>query len=253
MKQPPKSSRQQEDLIYRKILILFLAAILLEAAFLALHRLYHFAGTFMIANYIVWTGKYVALAAVAAGIVWAAARWKKGGARHGVRLAFAGLLAFCAFVLIYFFYPNGAKYMSIAIPILVLLGLVYYIYPPEFLVSAVLGAIVLTFLFVYRQAAVHVNWMSVLYAVCTVLLLALILCAWLTFLLRKQGGMLRLGKKQLRVFPKETEYRMIFFSCGLCALSILASLFWLPLAFIAMFVIGAYLFVLAVYYTVKLM
>lgn len=252
MKQTPNTKRKPEDLVFSKIMLLFLIALLLEAALLGLHRLYGSADTVPIADGIVQAGAYVAAAAAAAGIALALFLKRKGRARYGVRLALGGVALLIVCALIAFLGPGSARELCIAVPALVLLGLIFFLYQREFLVSAVMGAVVLAFLSSYRQIRGDIFWLPFFYVVSAVLFVALAACVLLAMALRSRQGNLTVRGRTLALFPPETSYRMIFFSCGLCAAALAAALMFPVAALYALFIVAAYLFILAVYYTVIL-
>ena len=77
MKKEPTTAQKKEDLIFYKILILFLVCFVIEIAFLIMNRLYLYVGTFMTAHAIANVCQYVGIGLFIAGIVLAAVFWKK--------------------------------------------------------------------------------------------------------------------------------------------------------------------------------
>jgi hypothetical protein len=70
----------------------------------------------------------------------------------------------------------------------------------------------------------------------------------------KKHGVLPLGKTRVMLMRSNSSCLNPFITCGLVALSMVtAMLFGALAAYYAMFMLFAYLFAMAVYYTVKLM
>lgn len=245
---------KKDDMVFHRILILFLVSFAIEIGFLFLNRLYLHAGTFMTAHAIVEVLQYLAIFVCMAGVGLAAVLWRKGRARYGVFAAVGGALAFAACRFMEFFYPHGAKYLSYMVPLVLVLGLVYYIYQKEFLVSAVVGILVLMDLWAVRKVAGNLKWMGVLWGLAVGIGVLLVLCAVFAWRLSKTYGRTRLFGKPLVLLSKNTKYPPIYASCVMGAVSVFAALLLgVTAAYYLMFLIGAYLLVLAVYYTTKLM
>ncbi len=245
---------KKDDLVFHRILILFLASFLLEIAFLVLNRLYLHVGTFMTAHAIVHIVQYIAIGIAALGIILAIALWKKKKVRYGVSVFIAGVLAFAACWFMEFFYPHGAKYLCYIVPIILVWGLIYYIYQREFLVSVVIGTVVLIDLWLIRRVVGNNNWTGVLWGITIVIAVLLIACAVSAWQLSKTYGRAKLFGKPCILLSKTTKYQPIYASCVIGLISVLAGLLLgATAAYFLMFFIGVYLLVLAVYYTTKLM
>ena len=70
--------------------------------------------------------------------------------------------------------------------------------------------------------------------------------------LQTSGGILKLGGKELRLFPKNANYAMLYVTCIVVAAVLVAALLLgsLPVLYGVMV---AWLLIMAVYYTVRLM
>jgi hypothetical protein len=131
------------------------------------------------------------------------------------------------------------------------LYLLAYIYPRDFTVLAVLisgssmGMWLLSVL--YQRSGRWNLWLCILFAA------AILISALFFMLLRKNGGVLNIGKKTLTVIPRKGRYVFLFLACAVLTLSLACALLFGRSA--AMYAITAkfcYLFIAAVYYTVKL-
>lgn len=72
--------------------------------------------------------------------------------------------------------------------------------------------------------------------------------------MQKNGGVLRLGGRSIQVFGRNAGYGMVYLTCGIVAAVLAAALILgTAAAYYLIFVMVAWLFVMAVYYTVKLM
>jgi hypothetical protein len=245
---------KKDDIVFHRILILFLVSFVLEIAFLFLNRLYLYAGTFTMAHAIVGVVQYIAIGAFVVGVILMIVLWKKEMARYGAFVGVAGVLAFAACRFMEFFYPHGAKYLCYIVPLVLVLGLIYYIYQKEFFVSAVIGTVALMDLWAARRVVGNLKWMGVLWALAIGIALLLILCAISAWRLSKTYGRAKLFGKPFVLLSKNTKYPPLYASCIIGVISVFAPLLLgATAAYFLMFFIGAYLLVLAVYYTTKLM
>ncbi|MCL2004357.1 MAG: hypothetical protein FWG72_10235 [Oscillospiraceae bacterium] len=72
-------------------------------------------------------------------------------------------------------------------------------------------------------------------------------------LVQKNRGTLRVGKHSFAVIPRKGRYLFLFAACGALALALAAAIiFGSSAAFISMIALFCFLFIAAVYYTVKL-
>ena len=193
--------------------------------------------------------RWVGLAALIAGLVLLAQRARQPKLKlPGLALACVG--AFFAFtsVCMRHYYPVSVTVMCVLVPVLMILGIVYLFYQTEFLVESAalamgLGALVL----LGRSGTMAVK-------ACAVLTLAgiaaLVVC---TLLAKRNGGALRFRGKSVSVFGAKTDYRLALGVPALCFALVLAALFAPGVAFYATWILGVLTFLLAVYYTIKLM
>lgn len=193
--------------------------------------------------------RWIGLAMLIAGLVLFAQREKRPKLKlPGAALACAGaFFAFTSFCMRLYF-PTSVTVMCVLVPVLLILGIVYLFYQAEFVAEMAalamgLGALVL----LNRSGSAAVK-------ACAVLALAGVAAIVVCILLAKRnGGALRLGKTSVPVFGAKTDYRLALGVPALCFVLVLAALLAPGIAFYATWVLGILTFVLAVYYTIKLM
>lgn len=132
------------------------------------------------------------------------------------------------------------------------LALVYYFYQRDFFAVALTGAEGILWVWFYSRLGRSTA--SYVLLVLEVLILAGV--AVVAYEARKNKGALRLGSRTVQLFPPKANYGLIYLSCVLMLVVLVASLLLvgggIPTGvFYAVPV--AWLFIMAVYYTVKLM
>lgn len=192
---------------------------------------------------------WVGLAAIAAGAVLLALRKRKAWfTKAGAALLGAGAFFTFTSAIMRRFYPSGTTAMCVLVPVLLLLGVVYLFYQAEFLVqAAALAAGIAALAMLGRSSSSLVRLCAVL-ALCGI---AVLLAG--VFLLKRKGGMWKLGGAETRVFPANADYRLALGVPALCFALVLAALLVPALAYYATWVLAVAAFALAVYYTIKLM
>ena len=142
--------------------------------------------------------------------------------------------------------------MCTLVPAVAVLALVYYLYQREFFAITVLSALGLVGLWLFRKAGGgHAVVVSGYFAVVAVILVAAVLLARR---LQQAEGMLKRGEKRIRVLGHGANYALFYVSCAVVAAALAAALILgAAAAYYLMFALVAWIFVLAVYFTVKLM
>ena len=240
----------KEDAILNRVLIWFGAAVVVELVLLLLNRYYinittapgeiEFAGALLKAWPVIIG---VAAAGTVVCLLWAIF-WAKGGKRIVLPAALTGVT--------YRFYDTGVQFLCGAVPAAAVLALVYYLYQHEFFAVTVLSALGILGLWLFRRAGGGHQVLVYAYAavLAVVLLAAVLLCRSLS----AKGGVLTLSGKKLQIFPKNASYGMIYLTCAIVAAAVAAALvLGTAAAYYLMFALVAWLFIMAVYYTVKLM
>ena len=131
------------------------------------------------------------------------------------------------------------------------LYLLAYIYPKDFTALAVLvsggasGLWLLTVL--YPRSG---RWDMLAHFLFAAAIAGAALLLWV---LRKKGGVITVGNKTFGLMPRKGRYSFLFIACAALAVSLAAAiLFGRSAALYAMIAMFCYLFIAAVYYTVKL-
>ena len=185
---------------------------------------------------------------------WTAALWlaaRKSGKLvklTGVLALAALILAACA-VVVRIFDVSGVKFLYIAVPVVAVLALIYYLYQREFFVSAVfcaLGLLGIKLLPRVRGASL------VGYAYAVALAVLLVAAVVLFRMMQKSQGKLTVKGAPVQVFPKGANYALLYVTCALVAVVAIAAVMMGALTLLYG-VLVAWLLILAVYYTVRLM
>ena len=227
---------KQEDVVLNKVLWWIVGAVVLEVLLLLLNKVY--------ANYTVeqielakslrdvFSVLMIALPiCFVVLLIWAVAARKSGkftrlsSVLAGVMLA----LAVCA-VVIRVFDESGIRLLYVAVPAVAVLALIYYLYQREFFFAAVLSALGLLGV---KVVPYHFGFPAIAYGYAVVLGVALV------------GAV-------VEVLPKSANYALLYVTCGVVAAVVIAALLLGGLA-VLYGVLVAWLLILAVYYTVRLM
>ena len=242
---------KQEDVVLNKVLWWIVGAVVLEALLLLLNKVY--------ANYTVeqielakslrdvFSVLMIALPiCFVVLLIWAVVARKSGkftrlsSVLAGVMLA----LAVCA-VVIRVFDESGIRLLYVAVPAVAVLALIYYLYQREFFFAAVLSALGLLGV---KVVPYHFGFPAIAYGYAVVLGVALVVFR----VMQAAGGKLRLKGNWVEVLPKSANYALLYVTCGVVAAVVIAALLLGGLA-VLYGVLVAWLLILAVYYTVRLM
>ena len=250
----------KEDVILNRVLIWFGAAVVVELILLLLNRYYinittapgeiEFAGALLKA----WPAIIgVTAAGTVICLLWSFF-WAKGGKRVTLPAVLSG--AFFAGLVIsvvtYRFYSAGVQFLCGVVPAAAVLALVYYLYQHEFFAVTVLSALGLVGLWLFRRSGG--GHLTLVYAYVVVLAVILVAAVLLCRSLSAKGGVLTLSGKKLQIFPRSASYGMIYLTCAVVAVAMAAALLLgTAAAYYLIFALVAWIFIMAVYYTVKLM
>lgn len=194
--------------------------------------------------------RYVGLAAAVLcavfAVCWKSEKKKKSYALWG--LAVSLFLSVTSFLMIAY-YPAATDMLCVAVPLLMLFGVVCLLYPRDFTVSVAVLAVALVDLWLLRRSYMyHPTALTVLTA-CAIAAVAAALV--LVVLVKKNGGLWLSKKSKVRVFSKNCNYGIMFAAIVVSAAAMAISLAVFSAAFYVMWGLGVVLFALAVYYTVK--
>lgn len=192
---------------------------------------------------------YVGLALVAAGVVLLIVGRKKdkGFTKLNKWLLIAGVFFTLSSELMLKVYPQGTTAMCIFVPVVMILGVIFLMYQREFSVQA--AALAMSILAMVLLGRGGGNWSLVVkgYSICAaVAIIALQLIA-----LKAQRNDGCIGS--VRIFQPGTGYKMLYLVLAACLAAIIAALFVSSLAYYGVWALSVLLFLLAVYYTVKML
>ena len=254
-KEQQMQRERQEDVVLNKVLWWIVGAVVLEFLLLLLNRFYSYYTPDGIALAQALRTVFTVLGIVLPLCFLALLAWYRSARRSGKGTRLSGALtlialalAVCA-VVIAVFRASGIQFLYIAVPAVAVLALIYYLYQHEFFLIAVLSALGILAVHLVPRAD-----LSALIAYGYAVALAVILAAALLFSrkLQTSGGILKLGGTELRLFPKNANYAMLYVTCIVVAAVLVAALLLgsLPVLYGVMV---AWLLIMAVYYTVRLM
>ncbi len=156
------------------------------------------------------------------------------------------------FVLIYYFLFPVFKIFFALLPALAVYYLIYHSYQPEFVAIAFNGGIAAVLLFIIRRALSSANFKYLVYACVAVMVVYLLAQIIVVSKIKANNGTLKIKNKEYNFNFSKNAYTMLFVTPVVMTILVLVGAFT-SMALYAIFAVAAYLFVTAVYYTVKLM
>ena len=192
-----------------------------------------------------WIGLAVCAAGAACFVTGKKPLVKNVGLGLGITGAFFSLTSFA----MRHVYPTSVTVLCVVIPVLLILGIIVLFYQAEFAIQSMalamaMGALVL----MNRSGSSRVK----LCAMLAIIGIAA-LCAMSWYLQRSKGLLGLKDGRKLRIIGIHADYRLVYGVLGLCLALLLGALFIPQLPFYGTWALAAVTFVLAVYYTVKLM
>lgn len=252
-----KGKREQrhakEDATFNKMLLWLAGAVVVELVILLVKQVY--------VNYLLGVGPAVALmyffqvynflgvALTAAGIVWAVLNRRKGKSITVPCIcaaAAAGVWVLSLFSFLLF--EVGLNIVMILPALAAVLIVIFFLYQRVFFLNAALCGGGLVAVWLYRQYySTHPTLITLLFGAGFAALAAALV---LTFVLKGKNG--RLGGVQ--VMPADTSYPITWITCGVTALTMaLVLALGMTASYYLLFVLAGWVFIQAVFFTVKLM
>ena len=200
-------------------------------------------------SYVLEALVFVGLALVAAGIVLliVGKKKEKDFAKLTKWLLIAGVFFTLSSELMLKIYPQGTTAMCIFVPVVMILGVIFLMYQREFSVqTAALALSILAMVLMNRGSG---NWSLVVkgYSICA----AAVIAVMLVIAYKAQRGDGCVGS--VRIFPSGADYKMLYVVLAVCLVAIVAALFVGSIAYYGVWALSVLLFILAVYYTVKML
>ena len=260
-----------------KVLLTFVGAVLAVAYLMIVYRFYSHADTLLVTrSFLLIAAKAGAVGAACAIILAAAIKLRKNVVTVG-RFKISGVAAAVFFTLFAFcnwfvagYYLSGIQLLCVIIPAAAVLLMIYYCYQREFFVISLVSGIDIMLLWFLKStnfggiaaaagwasAGAYVSsfWMPYQISGIVAGLAATAACFAAAMKSKKKNGEIKLGGMTLVLFPNKANYKTIFISCGVLAAALTAALIaGATGAYFAMMAAIAYLFIMAVYFTVKMM
>ena len=200
-------------------------------------------------SYVLEVLVFVGLALVAAGIVLLIVGKKKDKdfTKLTKWLLIAGVFFTLSSELMLKVYPQGTTAMCIFVPVVMILGVIFLMYQREFSVqTAALAMSILTMVLLSRGSG---SWSLVVkgYSICAAV--AIVVLQLITLKAQRSDGCIG----SVRIFPSGTGCKMIYLVLAICLAAIVAALFVSGIAYYGVWALSVLLFILAVYYTVKML
>lgn len=149
-------------------------------------------------------------------------------------------------------YPQGTKAMCVLVPVAMLLGIVFLLYPREFSLQALALTAAMMAMYLIHRGGGSDTWHGLVVG-CSVFA-ALVIAALAVAVSKagKNGGKLeKLG--DLRIVSVDGNYKLIYAVLAVCVAAIVIALFATGIAYYGLWILAVGTFLLAVYYTVKMM
>ena len=255
---PPevRERERQEDIVFNKMLQWLVAAVIAEAVMLLLNRFYIHArvselGAVPALSKLLLVFPVIGIVAFVLCLFWRKSV-RNNGKSGDIQLMTGGTLlciGVCGFLL-RMFGSTGSSVVLAITPVLAVLILIYYLYQKEFFGCAILGALSILGLWVYRVAG-----NSSTYFLC--LILTVVVAAVgvaLSLKLKKTDGVLTVKGRELALLTPDASYMAFYISAVVALVLLLCPLaLGAAVAYYSIWAIIAGLFILAVYFTSKLM
>ena len=255
---PPevRERERQEDIIFNKMLQWLVAAVIAEVVMLLLNRFYIHAragelGAVPALKTLLTVFPVIGVVAFVACLFWRA-QVRRNGKSGDLPLVLGSTLlgiGVCGFLL-RLFGVTGSSVVLAIVPAIAVLILIYYLYQKEFFGCALIGALSILGLWVYRIVGANSTYFLCL--ILTVVVAAVGVA--LSLRLKKTGGVLTVKGKPISLLTEDAAYPAFYISVVVGLLLLLAPLaLGAAVAYYSIWVIIAGLFILAVFFTSKLM
>lgn len=254
-----KRKPNQRDYITNKVLSVFTLCLLGVLLLMLLYRIAAYGNTYLLGRRI--TEVICGLGVL--GVIWGILKTMSERKRNQdmrfrllrgshIIVTFAAVILCMAAVLV--FGPEVIKLLYIILPAIAVYYLIFHSYPREFFVISVDCGLLAMLLYVVRRALASTShhWVAWLVAAAAVVL-CLIQCAGV-FYIKKHGCRGLVDGQMTELFNEGNAHAMMLVTgVVLAVLPIAAAALGAQIAYYLIFVALAYLFVTAVYYTVKMM
>jgi len=198
--------------------------------------------------------QYIGVILAIACAIWAFLARKQDARRGIFRIILATLFAAIAACSFLFLHVGNASIpvLLVGIPAAAGLTMIYYLYQREFFFVAIMAGLGILGLWVYR--ADSSRYPNLFYVYITVSLCILLILTLFTMKIKKQEGNFIWREQVLSILKPEANYATIWATCILVAASFLITLaLGAVFAYYALIVLVIWIFIMAVYFTSRLM
>lgn len=253
-----KKPISQEEYTTNKVLTVFSVCLLGVLVLMILQRLLDYANTWRVGMIM----QKCLLVLGAAGVIWGVVLfWReKTGKRAAARrilcsrnVLIASVILVIAMSVIGLYGSAPIKVLYVILPVLAVYYLIYHSYAPEFFVIAVNCGFALGLVWVVRQAQVSANYSHLAYIAAAVMAAVALIQVICVLALRGRKGRFRFNGREIDWKLSRNAYTMLVLTPVVMAAVVLAAALLPAAGLICMGVTAGYVFVTAVYYTVKLM
>ena len=249
----------EQDVASNKILVLltlsFCAAFVLMFIYRGLNALATTVLTMNIVRYSIFAG----LAALALSVVWYMRNrsrkvdesFKVFTSYNCIKGAVVAILAMCA---VDRFGTGAIKVLYAVIPIYVALYFVKHVYARPLLLLAYYSVGAAIAFYVYNKVFDYVNMKPYVIPIVIISVILCGICIAMVYYIKKNGGVLKASAKDIRVFPKDTNY-LLMLCAPIVSVVFLLGYFVLgtPAMRYGLFATACYAFICFIYYTIMQM
>ena len=251
------TKQQAEDRVFNRMLLWLAGAVVVELIMLLFNRVYVHARVSELGVVPVW--RTVLLILLVVGIILFAAflaggiQLRKGDGQSGTLQFILAAGCLCVGVGGYAmrqYTSSVAPVVLAVVPGLAVLAMVFYLYQKEFFACALVGGMGILGLWIFRITFGSHNY--VLYLVVALVITALLtLLAWK---LQKQEGIWKWKERELTLLPKDTAYPAYYLTAVLTVVLLLIPMaLGAAVAYYSIWVLAAWLLILAVFFTSRMM
>ncbi|MCC8121944.1 MAG: hypothetical protein LIO58_00140 [Oscillospiraceae bacterium] len=254
-KENKKVTARREDQIFNRIVLWIIGAVVVELYLLFFNR-YYVRAIIAEWDFRMALGTALPILSIVFGVCFVVflVLWILGHSRGKTKPLFPFLSIMTAALAVasmvtYFIGASGVRFLYIGVPIVGVLALLYYLYQKEFFCIAVMCVLGLCGIYLFQHRGTH---LVLPYVYLIVFAVVLIVAAVLTRMISSGGGKLKFGGKRVLIFPKNADYTTLYVTC-IVAIAVVVGSIFLSSGAILYGIAVAWLLVMAVYYTVRLM
>lgn len=253
-----KKPISQEEYVTNKVLTVFSVCLLGVLVLMILQRLLDIGSTWRVGM----MAQKALLIVGAAGVLWSLYLfWReRSGKRSAANRIICGRSVLIVSVLVVLImtaigYLGTApiKALYVILPALAVYYLVYHSYAPEFFVIALDCGLAAGLIWAVRRLQASSNYAQLVYAVLAAAAVLLVIQLIAVSMIRGKKGVVSFAGRKTELHLSRNAYVMLTVTPVVMAVLVAAAVFLGSYGLICMGIAAAYLFVTAVYYTVKLM